>query len=62
MDKDRLWFWGPVAVAVVLSVLWVRPCGRLAPEDEEKARSGVVPLNARDPSSLVMAPMAEKFR
>ena len=62
MDKENLWFWGPVAAAVVIAVMWVRPCRRLPPDDEEKARSVIVPLNVRDPSALVMAPIAERPR
>ena len=62
MDKDKLWCWAPVAVAVALAVLWVRPCRRLPPDDEAKARSVIVPLDQRDPSALIMAPPAERHR
>ncbi len=62
MDKDKLWFWGPIAAAVVFSVLWVRPCRRLPIDDEAKARGVIVPLDARDPSALIMGPVAERAR
>lgn len=62
MDKDKLWFWAPVAAAVAVSVLWVRPCRRLPPDDEEKARSVIVPLDVRNPSVFVMAPVSERPR
>ncbi len=35
---------------------------RLAPEDETKARSNIVPLDVRDPSALVMAPFSSGYK
>ncbi len=60
MDKEKLWCWAPVAVAVVLAVLWVRPCRRLPPDDETKARANIVPLDVRDPTTLIFAAGPER--
>ena len=62
MDKEKLWCWAPVAAAIVLAVLWVRPCRRLPADDETKARANIVPLNVRDPTALIFASASERAR
>lgn len=49
----------PLAVVALAAALWTRPWVRPLPlDDEKKARSVIVPLDARDPSALIMGPGA----
>ncbi|MDE2140800.1 MAG: hypothetical protein KGL74_03715 [Elusimicrobia bacterium] len=54
MSKFVLWL--PVCLLAAAAALWAGPWHRISPQDEVKARNTIVPLDARDPSSLVMAP------
>ena len=48
----------PLTAAVLAAILWAGPWNRWTPPDEAKARSVIVPLDARDPSALIMGPSA----
>jgi hypothetical protein len=52
--------WTPLALAVLAAALWAGPWNRWTMPDEAKARDVIVPLNARDPSALVMGPLPVK--
>ena len=56
----RIFLWFPLALLVLAGVLCAGPWNRLPPDDEEKARSVIVPLNVRDPSALIMPPPSGK--
>lgn len=46
----------PLTLAVLAAVLWTGPWNRWSAPDEAKAREVIVPLDARDPTSLIMGP------
>lgn len=58
--RMKIFLWLPISLLFLAAVLWGGPWNRLPPDDEAKARSVIVPLDARDPSALIMAPPSGK--
>lgn len=55
------WLWGPLAFALLLCALAKAPLGRPKVPRGGPGDELIVPLNARDPSALVMGPSVGKY-
>lgn len=56
MKKRAYAAWGALAVSVAVLVLWAGPWNDWTPAAVADGVEVIVPLNARDPSALVMGP------